>query len=58
MPYPARRSEASGGDNHPQSPTATAARGDPELAAIALLCLMFAWPTDERKAPEQRSVWR
>jgi len=31
------------------------AGGDAELAAIALLCLVFAWPVDE-PAPRPRSV--
>jgi hypothetical protein len=29
--------------------------GDTELAAIALLCLVFAWPAEEREQPQPRS---
>lgn len=28
---------------------------DAELAAIALLCLVFAWPTEEREQPQPGS---
>jgi hypothetical protein len=36
-------------------PFVTAGGGDAELAAIALLCLVFAWPAEEREQPRPRS---
>jgi hypothetical protein len=44
-------------DGHDHAP-GSVARGDPheaELAAIALLCLMFAWPIDEPRDQHRRS---
>ncbi len=36
-------------------PFVTAGGADAELAAIALLCLVFAWPAEEREQPQPRS---
>jgi hypothetical protein len=36
-------------------PFITAGAVDAELAAIALLCLVFAWPAEEREQPRPRS---
>lgn len=36
-------------------PFVTAGGADAELAAIALLCLVFAWPAEEREQPRPRS---
>jgi len=38
-----------------RSPLVTAGGSDAELAAIALLCLVFAWPAEEREQPQPRS---
>jgi len=35
-------------------PIVTAGGADAELAAIALLCLVFAWPAEEREPLEPR----
>ena len=40
----------------PPSPLAVDGREDAELAAIALLCLVFAWPPDEPNPLQPRSV--
>ncbi len=34
---------------------ATAGRPDAELAAVALLCVLFAWPAEEPEQPQPRS---
>lgn len=34
-----------------RSPLAIGDREEAELAAIALLCLLFAWPPEERRQP-------
>lgn len=36
-------------------PIVTADGADAELAAIALLCLVFAWPAEEREPLQPRS---
>jgi len=36
----------------------TARGSDAELAAIALLCLVFAWPAEEREQPQPRPTAR
>jgi hypothetical protein len=36
-------------------PFGAAGDADTELAAIALLCLVFAWPVEEREQPQLRS---
>jgi len=36
-------------------PFVTTGGADAELAAIALLCLVFAWPADEREQPQPAS---
>ena len=36
-------------------PLVTAGRSDAELAAIALLCLVFAWPVEQREQSKPRS---
>jgi len=39
-----------------QSPPAIKSREDAELAAIALLCLVYAWLADEPPRPQLRLV--
>ena len=46
------------GQNHSQPPLASAGDRDAELAAIALLCLLFASPVDEPTETQVRWVWR
>jgi hypothetical protein len=46
------------GQNHSQAPVASAGNRDVELAAIALLCLMFPSPVDEPREPQVGLVWR
>jgi hypothetical protein len=36
-------------------PFAAAGGADAELAAIALLCVVFAWPADEREQHQPRA---
>ncbi|HUA46157.1 MAG TPA: hypothetical protein VMA77_13080 [Solirubrobacteraceae bacterium] len=36
-------------------PLLTGGRADAELAAIAILCLVFAWPAEGREHPQPRS---
>jgi hypothetical protein len=38
-----------------RSPLVTFGRSDAELAAIALLCLVFAWPAEQREQSQPRS---
>jgi hypothetical protein len=42
------------GRPHPP-PFVTAGGADAELAAIALLCLVLAWPAEEREQPQPPS---
>lgn len=44
------------GNRHSQSPLALASRQRSELAAIALLCLVFAWPVEEPQPAHLRPV--
>ena len=44
------------GNSRSQSPLAVASRQRSELAAIALLCLVFAWPVEEPQPAHLRSV--
>jgi len=46
------------GQDHLQAPVAGAGDRDAELAAIALLCLLFASPNDDQQEPPLRFVWR
>ena len=46
------------GQNHSPAAAAGAGNRDAELAAIALLCLMFASPVGEPREPQVRLVWR
>ena len=46
------------GQNHSEPPVAGAGNRDAELAAIALLCLVIASPTDEQHESQVRLVWR
>jgi len=39
----------------PRPPFVTARGADAELAMIALLCLVFAWPAEEGAQPQPRS---
>jgi len=50
--------ESEGGQSHSPPPVARVGSRDAELAAIALLCLLFASPTDEQQEPHVRLVWR
>ena len=43
------------GKSHRQ-PVVIASRDEADLAAIALLCLVFAWPADEPEQPQPRPV--
>ena len=36
-------------------PVVAGDRSDAELAAVALLCLVFAWPAEEREQSQPRS---
>jgi len=36
-------------------PVVAGDRSDAELAAVALLCLVFAWPAEEREESQPRS---
>lgn len=58
MPSGARTPGEPEGQNRSQALVARAGNRDAELAAIALLCLMFASPLDEPQEPQLRPAWR
>jgi len=58
MQYRARVPAEPDGQDHSQVSVASAGGRDAELAAIALLCLMFGSPVDEPREPQVRVVWR
>jgi hypothetical protein len=53
----ARVREEPDGQDHSQVPLASASGRDAELAAIALLCLMFGSAVDEPTDGHVRLVW-